>query len=72
MTSPEIPASADFSSFLTFAAPALVIIAIMLVVMLSTGDKKPGAANDASRGEAELLAEIRELKRRRALDKGGA
>lgn len=71
MTHTQLPVSGDFSSFLAFAAPALIVIAILLVVMIATGGKKPDAPKDASPGEAELLAEIRELKRRRVLDKAG-
>jgi hypothetical protein len=62
----------DLPSFLVFAVPCLIIVVILLVIAAATGEKKPTTPAGPTPGEAELLAEIRELKKRRILEKGGA
>ncbi len=57
----------DFSSFLVFAVPALIIIAILLVAMLIPASERP--PKPPSR-EDELEAQIKELKRRHVIDRG--
>lgn len=61
----------QLSGPLVFVIPCLLFIAIFLVVMLATneeGQKKPTTPTDN-----ELLArEVRELRKRIVLEKGGA